>query len=91
MSDPEKNLAAWLERLRMVARSSTASNIEPWDIGAFLVALNEWASDGANRIDSRCRSCGVLQSEKYSVHDSECMLAALERETRIDPKLAERT
>ncbi len=41
---PERLLAEWFDRLRLVAQSSTATNIEPWDIGAFLLTLNTWAA-----------------------------------------------
>lgn len=67
-------LAAWFGRLRMVANSSTASNIEPWDIGAFLVALHEWAA-GDSPSDGCHAGCGVN---------------LIMRETNIDPKCAVR-
>ncbi len=86
----EKQLAEWFERLRLVSQSATATNIEPWDIGAFLLTLNAWANQGANTKHSRCKSCGVLQPEAYTVHDAECMLALLVRATAINPKNAVR-
>lgn len=94
MSDEEKKLVAWFERLRMVARSSTASNIEPWDIGAFLLALHEWTlaqerMPGAfgGRL-ARCNGCGI--DNVTNTHHVSCPIHFLEVISAIDPKDAVR-